>query len=233
MAPIMKNMVENHRGHTVLAFTPGSSPLVLDGGAHKGEFARSVAKAWNARCHSVEASPSLFMRMELPNGAIGYNFAIAGQDGKLSFAIEDNPEASHIDTATAVSDERHIVVQARGLGNFLREIAPDGIDLLKLDIEGAEIVALESLSDEQLQKIGQITVEFHDFCGYITSSQTDQAIARLRSLGFAAFNFSFRTRGDVLLVNTNLHRLSLFDKIRLSVFERVRQRLLRSRRQYS
>jgi len=229
MAPIMKNVVENHRGHTVLAFAPGSSPLVIDGGAHKGEFARSVAKAWNARCHSVEASPFLFEGMELPSGAVGHNFAIAGEDGELTFAIEENPEASHIGQSSESSSGRHISVPARSLGNFVEEIAPNGLDLMKLDIEGAEIVALRSMTDEQLRRVGQITVEFHDFCGYITREEVNQTLVRLRSLGFLDFNFSFRTRGDVLLVNTAVHRLNLFDKIRVGVYERFRQRFLRAR----
>ena len=225
MIPIVKHSIENHRGHTVLGFAPGSAPLVIDCGAHKGEFAESVHRAWGARCHSIEASPALFDDLALPAGAIGYNFAVAGSDGEVSFTLSDNPEASHVGGGSGAGDA--ITVPARSLAGFLDEVAPGAIDLLKLDIEGSEIAALDGLSDRHLARIGQITAEFHDFCGYVTASQVDTAIARLRAAGFAIFPFSWHTRGDVLMVNQALHPLSALDRFRIGTLERYRRGLRR------
>ena len=230
--PILKDSIENHRGHTVLGFAPGSAPLVIDCGAHKGEFADSVHQAWGARCHSIEASPALFADLALPAGATGYNFAVAGSDGEVSFTLSDNPEASHVGTgnggdSSGGGDGERITVPARSLAGFLDEVAPDAIDLLKLDIEGSEIAALDGLSDRHLARIGQITAEFHDFCGYVTSAEVDTAIQRLRNSGFAVFPFSWHTRGDVLMVNQALHPLSAIDRFRIGKVERYRRGLRR------
>ena len=230
--PILKDSIENHRGHTVLGFAPGSAPLVIDCGAHKGEFADSVHQAWGARCHSIEASPALFADLALPAGATGYNFAVAGSDGEVSFTLSDNPEASHVGTgnggdSSGGGDGERITVPARSLAGFLDEVAPDAIDLLKLDIEGSEIAALDGLSDRHLARIGQITAEFHDFCGYVTSAEVDTAIQRLRNSGFAVFPFSWHTRGDVLMVNQALHPLSALDRFRIGKVERYRRGLRR------
>ena len=227
MIPIVRHSIENHRGHTVLGFAPGSAPLVIDCGAHKGEFAESVHRAWGARCHSIEASPALFADLALPAGAIGYNFAVAGSDGQVSFTLSDNPEASHVGGGNGSGDGDAISIPARSLAGFLDEVAPDAIDLLKLDIEGSEIAALDGLSDRHLARIGQITAEFHDFCGYVTASQVDTAIARLRAAGFAIFPFSWHTRGDVLMVNQALHPLSALDRFRIGTLERYRRGLRR------
>ena len=227
MIPIVRHSIENHRGHTVLGFAPGSAPLVIDCGAHKGEFAESVHRAWGARCHSIEASPALFADLALPAGAIGYNFAVAGSDGQVSFTLSDNPEASHVGGGNGSGDGDAITVPARSLAGFLDEVAPDAIDLLKLDIEGSEIAALDGLSDRHLARIGQITAEFHDFCGYVTASQVDTAIARLRAAGFAIFPFSWHTQGDVLMVNQALHPLSALDRFRIGTLERYRRGLRR------
>ena len=223
MIPICRDLIQSHRGHTMLGFTPGSEPLVIDCGAHKGEFATAIHAAWRARCHSVEASPRLYADLVLPPGAIGYNFAVSGSDGEVSFALNDNPEASHVGSGNRVGDFEKIAVPARSLAGFLDEVSPGDIDLLKLDIEGSEIAALQSLDERHLARIGQITAEFHDFCGYVTSSEVDASIARLRDFGFAVFSFSFHTRGDVLMVNQSLHPLSAIDRFRIGQVERYRR----------
>ena len=223
--PVRKDSVENYRGHTVLGYAPGSAPLVIDCGAHKGEFATSVHAAWGARCHSIEASPALFATLDLPPGSVAHNFAVTDHDGEISFTLSDNPEASHVGTSATAVDEQRITVPARSLAGFLDEVAPDGVDLLKLDIEGAEIAALAGLSDRHLGRIGQITSEFHDFCGYVSSAEVDAAIKRLRAANFAVFPFSYHTRGDVLMVNQAWHPLSALDRLRIGQVERFRRGL--------
>jgi hypothetical protein len=91
---------------------------------------------------------------------------------------------------------------------------------LKLDIEGAEVRALDSLSDAQLQRIVQITVEFHDFCGQITSAEVDRVVSRLLVNGFFMVCFSFSTRGDVLFVNKSLQPLSFTDRLTITWVQR-------------
>ena len=225
MIPVRTNSIENHRGHTVLGFAPGSQPLVIDCGAHKGEFAASVHAAWGARCHSIEASPALFAKLDLPRGSVSYNFAVSGSDGEVTFSLSDNPEASHVGNGDPTGEDQQITVPARSLARFLDEVAPDAVDLLKLDIEGSEIPALQGLEDRHLARIGQITAEFHDFCGYVSRGEVDAAITRMQRKGFAVFPFSYHTRGDVLMVNQALHPLSVFDRFRIGQMERLRRGL--------
>lgn len=222
MTSILRSKLENHRGHTVLAFAKGSEPLVVDGGSHRGEFSTSVNAAWGARCHSIEASPALFPKLDLPKSAVAHHFAVSGTDGTITFAISDNPEASHVvDGAPAADEAGQVTVPARSLGNFLTEVAPDGLDLLKLDVEGAEIAALASVTDEQLARIAQITVEFHNFCGYVTVEEVERTIERLRALDFEVFNFAYYVHTDVLFVNRRLVKLSAWDRFRIGVWYRL------------
>ena len=207
--------LQNHRGHTVLAYAPGSAPLVVDCGAHKGEFATSVTAAWGAKCHSIEAAPDLAAKLDVPASTTTHHFAVSGQEGEIAFQLTDNAEGSHF---TDELGEGCVMVPQRHLGNFLSEVAPDGLDLLKLDIEGAEIPALESLSDAQLAGIAQITCEFHDFCGYVTPQAVDAAIARLEAAGFAVIPFSWHTRGDVLFVNRKLVPLGIAANLRIAAY---------------
>jgi hypothetical protein len=63
------------------------------------------------------------------------------------------------------------------------------IDLLKLDIEGAEYDVIENIVSEKV-RIGQLCVEFHHRWREIGSRRTDLAIDRLRSFGYRLFHVS-------------------------------------------
>ena len=204
--------IERYRGHTVLAYPAASKPVVADCGAHKGEFSAAVNRAWGAVCHAAEPTPGLFRGLAIAPPGKAYNFAIFGTDGHVSFKLSDNPEASSI---VEEGDNGSVQVQARSLSGFLGDIGH--VDLLKMDIEGAEIAAFDNLSDADLQRIGQITVEFHDFCGAASVSDVKRIIQRLKRCGFYAFKFSFFTRGDMLFVNSRLAPMSIADRVRIGM----------------
>ena len=58
------------------------------------------------------------------------------------------------------------------------------IDLVKMDIEGAEWDCIMNTSDETFSKIRQITVEFHDFLNPEFRINSEKCVDRLLSLGF-------------------------------------------------
>ena len=64
------------------------------------------------------------------------------------------------------------------------------IDLVKMDIEGAEVFALADTERELLRAATQITVEFHDFCGILTTDQVNDLIVRMHLIGFYGVRFS-------------------------------------------
>ena len=76
------------------------------------------------------------------------------------------------------------------------------IDLLKLDVEGAEFELLMSEPIQTLQKVKQITVEFHDFMPrFRVGRPYEKCMAKLEQAGFVPIQMAFRTHGDVLLLN--------------------------------
>ena len=91
----------------------------------------------------------------------------------------------------------------RTLAALLTEADETGdIEVLKLDIEGAELAVIDSLSDDLICRIGQITVEFHDFLGYYSTDEVVARVDRMVALGFRELFWSeVRNTGDVLLVN--------------------------------
>ena len=56
--------------------------------------------------------------------------------------------------------------------------------MLKVDIEGAEWELLESLDESMLNRIDQISVEFHDFIDPTKKNRTQEVVERLKSFGY-------------------------------------------------
>jgi Methyltransferase FkbM domain len=101
------------------------------------------------------------------------------------------------------SDLQVVNIQGRHLGRTVKELGITQIEVLKMDIEGAELEVIDSLDDEFFRNIGQITIEFHDFLGYATAQAVAQRVTRLINIGFYEFFWSRRrNNGDVLLVNS-------------------------------
>jgi hypothetical protein len=98
----------------------------------------------------------------------------------------------------------------------MRRLGITRIDLLKLDIEGAEFDLIAATPNQILQRINQITVEFHDFKPAFRNRELfENARARLESIGFDCGNMAFRTHGDVLFLNRAQLRLVARQRIYL------------------
>jgi FkbM family methyltransferase len=88
--------------------------------------------------------------------------AIAASSGKLSFHLSVNTEASSILDSSLSGKYETIEAQAICLDEFLNLAGLHHVDLIKFDIEGAEIEVLDSCADEFLMGVQQLSIEFHD-----------------------------------------------------------------------
>ena len=58
------------------------------------------------------------------------------------------------------------------------------VDLVKVDVEGAEMGMLQNANASDLASCGQLTVEFHDKRPPLTRSDIDRVCERMRSEGY-------------------------------------------------
>jgi hypothetical protein len=88
------------------------------------------------------------------------------------------------------------------------------IDLLKIDIEGAELDLLENIPYPVLREIRQISVEFHAFIRPHDRPRIEAVIAAMRARNFFVLDFS-RNLSNVLMINMQHSRLRASKKIEL------------------
>jgi len=138
---------------------------VVDVGAGIGDdvvvFSKLVGK--NGHVIALEAHPHTFRCLlktiaanQLEN-VTALNFAVSDQGGEVCISNEENFLSNSI-----LNGAGGITVRARTLDKILGEIDVRHVDLLKMNIEGAETRALRGMT-ETLRALTHIVVSCHDF----------------------------------------------------------------------
>lgn len=197
--------LEEVQGHTFYVPALVLGATVFDLGAASAGFARRLAEAYGCRCYVAEPLPEAFNQIPDYPRLRAFPVAISGVNGQISLV----DRATHHGSASffsyaGVPEKGSLAVDSVTIERFREMAGVDRIDLLKLDIEGAEFDALAATSDDTLRRIGQITVEFHDFLDSRLTPACEAVIARLEALGFHTLRFSRRFHGDVLFLNRRL-----------------------------
>jgi len=188
--------------HTFFQDGLSSRSVVLDLGANHGRFAHEIIRRFDCNVHAVEANPELLQSIAPHQRLTRLNSAVAAKSGTIPFHISGrSDEASTIITSGAADAVRTVEIQSVTLSELIERFADPMVDLLKLDIEGAEIEVFEATSDALLQRCVQVTVEFHDFCGLISPEAADRTAKRFQRLGFYVVKMWMRSHGDTLFIN--------------------------------
>ncbi|MCX4247332.1 amino acid adenylation domain-containing protein [Paraliomyxa miuraensis] len=99
------------------------------------------------------------------------------------------------------TEERHEVLLQR-LSDVVRNEGIDRIDLLKIDVQRAELDVLHGIDDEHWPMIRQVVMEVHDGHGHATEGRLRAVAELLEARGFAVI-----TEQDPLLRGTDRHNL--------------------------
>ena len=187
--------------HTFFPRFLGPSSVVLDLGANAGRFSHAVAERFGCTCHAVEANPAMADQIPDDSRIHVRRHAIGGTAGEASFHIATDPLSSGFGKADDLDYTETISVRVETLPGLMRQLDADHVDLLKADIEGAEIAMLDACSDEDLHRVDQYTIEFHEFNGTTPEADVLRTLDRFRDLGFAVYRKARFAHYDVLILH--------------------------------
>ncbi len=136
------------------------SPTIIDGGANIGAATIWWRSRWpRARVIAFEPDPRIFQVLQYNTrhleGIELHQCALAGRESSRFWA--EGTDAGRLEPRPA-DDRRLVSVPIMTLSEVLRDLRR--VDLLKLDIEGAETEVLEE-AQAQLAKVDRIFVEYH------------------------------------------------------------------------
>lgn len=194
-------------GHSFFPHLLRQSSVVVDLGGNRGEFSRQIRTRFGCDCILVEPNPALFEGVAT-DGVRKFQYAITSSDGAVALHLSHNPEASSIRMVPERESGGTVEVPGIRLSKLLDDLNVLCVDLLKVDIEGAEIAMFDSLEDARLRQFVQISVEFHDFNGMAPRLEVERVRERMRALGFVELQMSRQSLIDVLYVNNEVAGIS-------------------------
>lgn len=195
------------REHTFFPMNLNAESVIVDAGANIGDFSRACARRFGCMPYALEPNPVSAAQI---TDAHVFDCALGAETRMAEFFIGSSSEGCSLLHHPDHMTSRQVSVIA--LKEFLAEQGLKSVDLLKLDIEGAELELLPTLTNTS--NIAQVTVEFHDFIFPEQHEQVMRTKQHMKSIGFRCFNFSSPGNYDVLFVNPRLLRLPLRSIIR-------------------
>jgi FkbM family methyltransferase len=221
------------KGHSFILRKIGRNSLVVDIGMNRGEFCKTLMKerAEAVFC-GVEPESDLFRDLDNQNQFKVKNTAVGGYSGTGKiFFIKSKRDPEYFGSIWSTINDpdwenlESIDVDYLSLDEYVNQTLDEEkkvyVDLLKMDIEGAEIAALNSLSVETLKRIKQITLEFHDFMFPSQKTDVTNVCNFLQQQGYYFFDFSLNEdRRDVLFIRKELMSVgeSIFYKCLASMY---------------
>ncbi len=158
------------------------NPVIFDCGANVGTSCLFFNREFkDAIIHAFEPDPNVFkaLSQNLERNAVDnvqlYNAAVWKEEGTLEFGA-DGADSGAI---SQTSNETSIKVKAVRLKNLIEK--EEVIDLLKMDIEGAEVEVILDCKDV-LSRINHIFIEYHSY--HNSSQDIDKIISVLNENGF-------------------------------------------------
>jgi FkbM family methyltransferase len=130
-------------------------------------------------------------KQDLPQNFTFFDWGISDKSGLVDFYLPKNPE--HVSGSVLIQDNininEKITVKMKSINDVMNKLGHQHIDVLKMDIEGAEYQVIESVLNSSVS-VDQILIEFHDRFIENEKSKSRQAIEKLNKNGYEIFAIS-------------------------------------------
>jgi FkbM family methyltransferase len=153
-------------------------------------FDLSLIAVYGVTVHAFDPTPGAIeyvRQRQLPSRYRWHPVGVGRYDGEARFFPPANPaHISHSLLHRAETSDTAIQVEIRRVSTIMRDLGHTRLDVLKMDIEGAEYDVLDDVLDQRLA-IRQILVEFHHRFPGVGLDSTRRAVGRLNAAGYRIF----------------------------------------------
>jgi FkbM family methyltransferase len=168
-------------------------------------FDIALIEKYGLTIHAFDPTPRSIewvKRQNFPPNFVMHTYGIANFDGKAFFYPPENPEhVSHTILRRVETQNNAITVPVKRLSTIMRELGHDHIDVLKMDVEGAEYNVIEDMKYSKIRP-KQILVELHHRFPNASIRYTKKAYATLKKMGYGLFSVSTRGEDSCFILKT-------------------------------
>ena len=193
---------------TELPFTPIT---FMEIGSRDGHDTKHVADYWKLNpedCYIIEAYPALCDRIKKMYPQFNtFSFAASNEIGTVEFnAVPLSHNENTIGVSSMLNREdmpyEKITVQANTISNFLDYLGLEGIDLIKIDVEGFTQEVLHGFGDK-LQNIKAFQIETEQLQSWEGQKVHDEIVKFMESKGFTLLSKydAWTSQYDCLFIN--------------------------------
>jgi len=151
-------------------------------------FDLECIKRFSLQIHAFDPTPRSLAwlgRQQLPSGFLVHPYGVADFDGTITLHPPADP--THVSYSSIDNGGEGVECPVYKLTTIMKTLGHDKLDLLKIDIEGAEYGVIREIVSQRIP-ITQICVEFHHRWRHIGGRKTDDAVDSLRSVGYQIFH---------------------------------------------
>jgi FkbM family methyltransferase len=160
-------------------------------------FDESILKRYPAaELHAFDPTPSSIewvAGQRLDPRLRFHDYGVAGFNGELTLYAPDRSVRSYSMIERDKAIAQPVVVPVKRLVTIMGELGHQAIDVLKMDIEGAEYGVIGDMLDNGIRP-SQLLVEFHHRFKSVGFGPTKAAVGRLREAGYRIFYVSHTAR---------------------------------------
>ena len=181
-----------------------SSSIIIDLGAYTGEWAKSITTKFNCKVHSYEAVKRYFDKIQHPN-IITYHYGVTCNtgidhihvcdEGSSIEKISEYKKKNDLDSSYQNNIKSHSNIPLEKINTIdINDILDtfEYVDLLKINIEGAEYEILEKMCNTNtINKVQHLQIQFHNF---VDNAQTryDDIVKQLTNTHHCDFDSLWR-----------------------------------------
>lgn len=184
----------DYGGWYVVTTNIGKNSIVYSFGVGEdASFDIALIERFGLTIHAFDPTPKAIHWVKSQGFAdsfVMHEYGVASFDGNASFHPPENPNyVSHTLLEKSSTKAQTISVPVKRLSTIMKELGHDHIDILKMDIEGAEYEVITDMRKSGIRP-EQILVEFHHRFTGVSINRTKEAIKTIKCMGYSLFTVS-------------------------------------------
>ena len=193
---VKKNFGSEFAGWDVAMDYINSESVVFSFGVGEDvSFDLELIEYFNLTVHAFDPTPKSIEwidSQQLPANFVLHKYGLADFNGTVRFNSPENP--AHVSYTMLNRPSRKsssIDVLVKNISTIIKDIGHEKIDVMKMDIEGAEYAVINNLEMSGIRP-KQLLVEFHHRFPGVGVRKTKEAVCKLRAMGYRLFCISSR-----------------------------------------